>query len=169
MGLSRVPQRAQPCHNLLQDNRTSPFFLWFNDGWTADKITGILLSSPFLESGPEGGVNTMREWAHSFPAEIIVCEPDGMILEMNQKAIDLYQKEGGAALVGKNVFDHHQEPSRTIVKRLVSQRETSIYTTENGGEKKLVCIAPWFIEAKYSGFVLMVLDLPAQIHKIIKD
>jgi len=68
----------------------------------------------------------MHDWVNSFPAEIIVCEPDKTILEMNQKAIDLYQKGGGAALVGKNVFDHHQEPSRGIVKSLVSQQETSI-------------------------------------------
>lgn len=32
----------------------------------------------------------MHDWVNSFPVEIFVCEPDEKILEMNQKAIDLY-------------------------------------------------------------------------------
>lgn len=111
----------------------------------------------------------MSFWVNSFPAEIIVCDPDGNIVEMNQKAILLYQEEGGEAMVGRNIFDHHEEPSRSQVKSVVNQRKTTIYTAEQGGNKKLVCIAPWFQQDEYAGFTLLVLDLPAHLKNIIKD
>lgn len=107
-------------------------------------------------------------WVNSFPAEIIVCDPQGNILEMNDTAISLYEKEGGVAMIGRNVFDHHEQPVRKQVQTMVKQRRTYIYTTEILEQKKLVCIAPWHENGEYAGFVLMVLDLPANMVNLIK-
>lgn len=109
------------------------------------------------------------KWTYSFPAEIIVCDPDGVILEMNETAIRLYEAAGGAALIGRNVFDHHAEPSRSQVRGLVNQRRTVMYTTEKDGQKKLVTFAPWYEQQAYAGFTLLVLDLPEEIPHIQKD
>lgn len=108
-------------------------------------------------------------WVDSFPAEIIVCDADGLILEMNATAIRLYAAVGGAALIGRNVFDHHAEPARSQVQAAAAARQTIIYTTEKAGAKKLVCIAPWEQAGEYAGFVLLVLDLPAGMRNIVKD
>jgi PAS domain-containing protein len=108
-------------------------------------------------------------WAFTFPAEIIVCNPEGVILEMNETAIRLYESEGGAGMIGHNLYDHHQEPARSQVRSVASQRKTIIYTTEKNRLKKLVCIAPWYDKAEYAGFVLMVLDLPSEIPNLVKD
>lgn len=108
-------------------------------------------------------------WVQSFPAEIIVCDSEGIILDMNDVAIGFYEREGGRAMIGKNVFDHHVEPVRTRVKRLIDRREKIIYTTEKNGNKKLVTIAPWLQETKYAGFVLITIDLPEEISNINKD
>lgn len=99
----------------------------------------------------------------------MVCDPQGVILEMNETAIRLYAREGGAAMLGRNVYDHHDEPARSQVRALVEQRRVTQYTTEKGGQKKLVCIAPWFDQERYAGFVLMVLDLPENMVNIVKD
>jgi len=108
-------------------------------------------------------------WVASFPAEIIVCDNNGTILEMNDLAIELYQEAGGAAMIGHNLYDHHVEPARSRVKAVVAQKKTVIYTTEKGGQKKLVCIAPWKQEGEIGGFALLTLDLPEKMKNIVKD
>jgi hypothetical protein len=111
----------------------------------------------------------MKEtWMAAFPAEIIVCDTDGIILEMNETAVGLYRKEGGAALIGHNVFDHHPQSIKEHVKTIATRQEKVIYTTEKGGRKTLVCIAPWFNEKNYAGFVLMTLGLPEKMENILK-
>jgi hypothetical protein len=112
---------------------------------------------------------TKSEWIATYPAEIMVCDQDGIILEMSNVAIQVYEKEGGANLIGQNVFDHHREPARSHMMNVVDQKRHVIYTTEKGGLKKLVSIAPWYVNEEYAGFALIVLDLPAQIPNIIKD
>ena len=108
-------------------------------------------------------------WAAAFPAEIIVCDNDGIILEMNDLAIELYKEAGGAALIGHNLYDHHEEPARSQVKAVVAQKQTVIYTTEKAGQKKLVCIAPWKQDGEVAGFALLTLDLPEKMANIVKD
>jgi hypothetical protein len=109
------------------------------------------------------------EWIQTYPAEIMICDAVGTILEMSDVTIEIYEKEGGAAMIGKNVFDHHNESARKQMMALVNQRRHVIYTTEKGGLKKLVSIAPWFHEGEYAGFALIVLDLPENIPNINKD
>jgi PAS domain-containing protein len=114
-------------------------------------------------------IQSISPWVASFPAEIIVCDAQGNIIEMNDVAIALYQSVGGAEMIGRNVFDHHREPSRSQVEALVAQRRQVIYTTEKDGQKKLVCIAPWQQDHEYAGFTLLTLDLPEDLPNIRKD
>jgi hypothetical protein len=59
---------------------------------------------------------------------------------MSNVAIKIYKKEGGAKMIGRNVFYHHKEsPSRQIL-GVANQRKNIIYTTERRGLKKLVSI-----------------------------
>jgi hypothetical protein len=109
------------------------------------------------------------EWAQTYPAEIMVCDAAGTILEMSDVAIQIYEKEGGAAMIGRDIFEHHNERSRKQLMAVVNQRKHVIYTTEKGGLKKLVSIAPWYREGEYAGFALIVLDLPEKISNIKKD
>ena len=112
---------------------------------------------------------TVSEWIATYPAEIMVCDKDGTILEMSNVAIQIYEKEGGAKLIGRNVFAHHAEPAKSQMMSVVNQKRHVIYTTEKGDLKKLVSIAPWYREGEYAGFALIVLDLPKTIRNIVKD
>jgi hypothetical protein len=109
------------------------------------------------------------EWIATYPAEIMVCDADGIILEMSDVSVQIYEKEGGAKMIGRNVFDHHAELPRRQILNVVNQRKHVIYTTEKDGQKKLVSIAPWYREDVYAGFALIVLDLPEKIPNIVKD
>jgi hypothetical protein len=109
------------------------------------------------------------EWIATYPAEIMVCDQDGTILEMSDVSIKIYEQEGGAGMIGRNVFDHHVEPAKSQIMNVVKQKRHAIYTTEKGGLKKLVSIAPWYKKGEYAGFALIVLDLPEEIPNIVKD
>jgi hypothetical protein len=109
------------------------------------------------------------EWMATYPAEIMVCDAAGTILEMSDVAIRMYEAEGGAAMVGGNVFAHHTEPARSQVMQAIQERRHLIYTTEKAGTRKLVSIAPWYRAGQYAGFALFVLDLPPAIPNIVKD
>lgn len=109
------------------------------------------------------------EWASTFPAEIIICDAQGTILEMNATAQALYRDSGGARMIGHNVFDHHTPPARAQVEAVVARRQTVMYTAEQGGQTRLVCIAPWERAGGYAGFALLVLDLPAGMAHLRKD
>ena len=108
-------------------------------------------------------------WAYTFPAEIIVCDDEGIILEMNETAIRQYRKEGGAAMIGSNVFDHHPEPARKQAQEMSTNQKYTQYTTEKNGLKRLVCIAPWYQNKQYAGFTLLTLDLSDNMANIVKD
>lgn len=118
---------------------------------------------------PPNGKATPGEWITTHPAEIIVCDQDGTILEMNQVAAAIYAKEGGLHMIGTNVFDHHPEPAKSQMMSVIQQRQHVIYTTEKEGLKKLISIAPWYRVGEYAGFALITFDLPLQITNIVKD
>jgi hypothetical protein len=55
---------------------------------------------------------------------------------MSNVSVQIYEKEGGAKMIGRNVFEHHQEPAKSQMMDVVNQKRHVIYTTEKGGVKK---------------------------------
>jgi len=107
-------------------------------------------------------------WIKEFPGAITVCNADGIILEMNDKAARTFEKEGGANLVGKNMLDCHPEPSRSKAERLLAAHEKNVYTIEKNGIKKLIYQSPWYKDGKYSGFVEVSLEIPFELPHFIR-
>lgn len=111
---------------------------------------------------------TDHSWVQEFPGAITVCDPTGIILEMNNRAAKAYQEQGGIKLIGTNMLDCHPEPARTKTARLLETMQTNVYTIEKGGVRKLIYQAPWCTDGRYSGFVELVLEIPAQISHFIR-
>ena len=107
-------------------------------------------------------------WIKEFPGAITVCDADGVILEMNDKAARTFEKDGGANLVGRNMLDCHPEPARGKAERLLTAREKNVYTIEKNGIKKLIFQSPWYKDGKYSGFVEVSLEIPVQLPHFIR-
>ena len=53
-----------------------------------------------------------HEWIKEFPAAITVCDKEGFILEMNDKAAKTFEKDGGYKLIGSNMLDCHPDSAR---------------------------------------------------------
>jgi transcriptional regulator with PAS, ATPase and Fis domain len=107
-------------------------------------------------------------WVKEFPGAITVCNSDGIILEMNDKAARTFEKDGGADLVGKNLLDCHPEPARSKTERLLAAREKNIYTIEKNGIKKLIYQSPWYKDGQYAGFVEVSLEIPFELPHFVR-
>lgn len=108
-------------------------------------------------------------WIKEFSAAITVCDSEGIILEMNDKACKMFEKDGGKELIGKNVLDCHPEPARNKLKEMLKARTTNCYTIEKGGIKKLVYQAPWYKDNQHMGLVEAVIEIPAEMPHFKRD
>ena len=99
-------------------------------------------------------------WIQEFPAAITVCDADGILLEMNDKAAKTFEADGGRKLIGSNMLDCHPEPSRTKTERLLAAHTKNVYTIEKNGIKKLIYQSPWYKNGEFAGFVELSLEIP---------
>jgi len=106
-------------------------------------------------------------WVKEFPGAVTVCDTNGIILEMNDKAAKTFEKDG-KSLIGSNVLDCHPEPSKTKLKTLMETQQKNVYTIEKKGIKKLIYQVPWYQEGKYCGFVELSLEIPFEMPNFIR-
>jgi PAS domain S-box-containing protein len=100
------------------------------------------------------------DWAKEFPAAVTVSDAAGIIIYMNDRAVETFSKYGGCSLIGKSLIDVHPEPSRTKVKEMMKSREVNSYTIEKNGVKKLIYQAPWFDGGEFKGYVELSMEIP---------
>jgi len=108
-------------------------------------------------------------WVKEFPGAVTVCDPAGIILEMNDKAIQAFEAEGGEKLLGKNLLECHPEPARLKLERLMETRQRNVYTLEKKGVKKLIYQTPWYEGAQYRGFIELSLEIPFEMRHFVRD
>ena len=110
-----------------------------------------------------------HEWIKEFPAAVTVCDADGMIIAMNDKAAKTFEKDGGYKLIGSNLLDCHPEPAREKTEGLLASREKNVYTIEKNGVKKLIYQSPWYRKGEYSGFAEISLEIPFEMPHFIRS
>jgi hypothetical protein len=113
-----------------------------------------------------GKTMTEHAWVKEFPGKIEVCDKDGILLEMNDKAAE---QENNPHLIGTNILDCHPEPARTKLKGLLERGQANIYTIEKKGIKKLIYQAPWYQDGKYAGIVELSLEIPWELPHFVRD
>ncbi len=108
-------------------------------------------------------------WSNEFPGSITVCDPQGVILDMNERAALGFQAEGGRALIGKNLLDCHPEAARARLLEMMRTRQKNVYTIEKNGIWKLIYQSPWFEGGEYRGFVELSLEIPVEMPHFIRQ
>ena len=110
-----------------------------------------------------------HSWVKEFPGAVLVCDAEGVLLEMNDRGAAAFDDQGGRRLIGTNLLDCHPEPSRTRFEQLLRTRTTNVYTIEKGGVWKLVYQAPWYRDGQYAGLIELSLEIPQSIPHFIRD
>ena len=108
-------------------------------------------------------------WFDEFPGSITICDPDGIILDMNDRAAQGFQDDGGRVLFGKSMLECHPEPARTKLAELLKTHQKNVYTIEKQGVWKLVYQTPWFAAGAYQGLIEFVLEIPAEMPHFIRN
>ncbi len=104
-------------------------------------------------------------WARELPAAVTVCDRQGIILEINDKAKSTFS--GG--LVGRNVLDCHPEPARTKLAELLANGKSNVYTIEKNGRRKLIFQSPWYQDGQFAGLLEISLEFPASLPHFRRD
>lgn len=110
---------------------------------------------------------TKGDWIREFPSAVTVCDRDGIILEMNEKAAQTFEKDGGQGLIGKNLLDCHPASSHAKIRELLAGA-TNVYTIEKNGIKKLIYQAPWFENGVQMGLVELSLEIPFEMEHFVR-
>lgn len=108
-------------------------------------------------------------WANELTVAVTVCDENGIILEMNDRAAKTFARQGGKQLVGKCLFDCHPEPARTKLRQLMEDRRTNVYTIEKNGVRKLIHQSPWSIDGRPAGFVELSMEIPADMPHFVRS
>jgi transcriptional regulator with PAS, ATPase and Fis domain len=109
------------------------------------------------------------EWTKEFPSAITVCDAEGIVLALNDRACAAFAADGGAALIGTNLLACHPEPARSRLAEMLRAGKGNIYTIEKAGQKKLIYQSPWYAGGTYGGFVEISIPLPAELPHFVRD
>ena len=107
------------------------------------------------------------DWVKEYPGAVTVCDAQGLILYMNERAVIVLSGTGGS-LVGQNVLDCHPEPARTKLVELLQTQASNSYTIEKNGVKKLIHQSPWYQDGKYAVFVELSIEIPLSMPHYIR-
>ena len=108
------------------------------------------------------------DWTKEFPASILMCDNNGFVTEMNEKAAATFADDGGYALIGKNLFECHTAVSNEKIKEIMDQKKPNVYTIEKKGIKKLIYQSPWFENGEMKGVVELSLEIPFDMPHFIR-
>ncbi len=108
-------------------------------------------------------------WFKEFPGAITINDAEGIILDMNAAAEEVFKEDGGRGLIGKSVLDCHPEPARSQLERMLDRQQKNVYTIEKKGKKKLIYQTPWYKDGKYSGFVELAIEIPFEMLHFKRD
>jgi PAS domain-containing protein len=108
------------------------------------------------------------DWAAGFPGAITVCDAQGIIIYLNDRAAIGYARDGGRDLIGKNLLGCHPEPSRTQVADLLTSPRVNVYTIEKKNVHKLIYQAPWYTDGVFAGLVELSLEIPADMPHFVR-
>ena len=112
---------------------------------------------------------TQANWFNEFPGAVTICDPDGVILDMNERSAQAFAADGGRDLIGTNMLDCHPEPARSKVAELLRIQQKNVYTIEKRGVNKLIYQTPWFENGEYGGFIELSLEIPAEMPHFIRQ
>ena len=107
-------------------------------------------------------------WTKEFPVAITLCDNEGIIVDMNNKAASTFSADGGLDLIGKNLFECHSQTSVDKIKDFINHSKTNVYTIEKNGIKKLIYQSPWYENGEMKGLVELSLEVPVDMPHFIR-
>lgn len=111
--------------------------------------------------------NLIPDWARTLPIAITVTDEQACIIYMNHKSETTFSNYGD--LIGKSLMDCHNPNSAEIIRRLLREGGTNLYTIEKNGVKKLIWQGAWHRNEHVAGLVEISIVLPPDMPHFIRS
>ena len=99
------------------------------------------------------------DYFKEFNSALTICDRDGIILYMNDKSKKTFKAEDDS-LIGKSLFDCHNENSIAMIKNMLENDSSNSYTIEKNGVKKLIYQSPWKEGGSVKGMIELSIEIP---------
>lgn len=109
---------------------------------------------------------TLPDWTWQINAAVTVCDTEGIILYMNEKARQTFAKHG--PLIGKSLIDCHNPRSRQIIREMLEHGHSNAYTISKLGQRKMIYQTPWRKDGKIAGLVEISMVIPEEMPHYIR-
>ena len=106
------------------------------------------------------------DWAKEMNCAVTVCDKEGVIIYMNDKAKETFSKHGD--LVGKSLLPCHNDNSRAIIARLLETGGTNAYTILKNGQKKMIYQTAWKENGEVAGLVEISMVIPEEMPHYVR-
>jgi transcriptional regulator with PAS, ATPase and Fis domain len=106
---------------------------------------------------------TDLNWIQAMTEAAIVCDKEGIILEINDKALVFNNRER-EDLIGTNVVDCHQENNHPKVRQLLQAGKHDMHIIHTNDTQFISYFSPWQKDGEYAGLIEFILEMPA--HKL---
>jgi PAS domain-containing protein len=99
-------------------------------------------------------------WLDGIEIAATACDRAGICVYMNEHAARMFARDGGRALLGKNLLECHPEPGRSRFAAQLAVPAPNTYTIEKDGVRKLIHQVPWYRNGEFAGMVELSFVLP---------
>lgn len=118
--------------------------------------------------GKDWEETSLPDWAMGMNCAVTVCDAEGVIIYMNERSRATFARRGGAELIGKSLYDCHNERSSGMIRHMLATGESNCYTIEKEGQHKIIYQTTWRdSEGRIAGMVeismVVTPDLPHYI------
>lgn len=107
------------------------------------------------------------DWAKEMNCAVTVCDRDGVILYMNDKAKETFASHGD--LVGRNLMGCHSERSKGIIRVLLETGGSNAYTIEKKGLRKVIYQTAWRQDGAVAGLVEISMVVPQDMPHYVRS
>lgn len=95
---------------------------------------------------------------------VTVCDTEGIVLYQNTRS-----QQVNGDVRGRSLIPCHNERSRRIIERLITEDTNNVYTIEKRGIRKLIYQTPWHRDGKVGGLVEFSLEIPTQMPHYVRE
>lgn len=106
------------------------------------------------------------DWAKEMNCAVTVCDTEGIIIYMNDKAKATFASHGD--LVGKSLMGCHSDRSKGIIAHLLETGGYNAYTIEKEGLRKMIYQTAWKQDGKVAGLVEISMVIPQDMPHYIR-
>lgn len=107
------------------------------------------------------------DWARAIGCAVTVCDTEGVILYMNERARATFAGHGD--LIGRNLMACHNERSQAMIRHMLATGGTNTYTVKKNGVRKLIFQTPWRSDGVIAGLAEISIPLPETMPHYDRD